>query len=238
MSQTTLQGPASHRKGPNESDETPENGWSFKKVVDAINTMFTEMYASIAALPTATAGAFTADPKTTVGVGAAAGTGVTATEYGNGAIHKTVLTLAALSIAMTDHTTAGAQGSQKVYDFPEGPIQLLGASYNLTTARVGTAISTTAALVGALGSVAVGVGDATLTSTEADMIASTTGTLTAGAGTLAKHGSLVATAFDGHTTPVDAILNLAIPDAGSSGDDAVLVSGTITLLWANLGDYT
>jgi hypothetical protein len=30
---------------------------------------------------------------------------------------------------------------------------------------------------------------------------------------------------------------LAVPDAGISATDAVLVSGTITLVWANLGDY-
>jgi hypothetical protein len=174
---------------------------------------------------------------TSSGVGAAAGTGVSAVETGNGAVHKTVLTLAALSIAITDNGVAGGQGSQKVYDFPEGVIQVLGASYNLTTARVSTGIAATAALVGSLGSVAAGAGDATLTSTEADIIASTTGTLTAGAGTLAKHGSLIATAFDGHTTALDAILNLAIPDAGISATDAVLVSGTITMVWANLGDY-
>lgn len=178
------------------------------------------------------------DPTLTAsGVGAAAGTGVTAAETGTGAVHKTVLTLAALSIALTDNGAAGGQGSQKVYDFPEGVIQLLGASYNLTTARVGTALAANAALVGSLGSAAAGAGDATLSSTEADMIASTTGTLTAGAGALAKHGSLVATAFDGHTTPIDAILNLAVPDAGISANDAVLVSGTITIVWANLGDY-
>lgn len=187
---------------------------------------------------TQAAGLRYADPNlTTSGVGAAAGTGVTAVESGTGAVHKTVLTLAALSVAITDNGVAGGQGSQTVYAFPEGVIQLLGASYNLTTARVATGIATTAAVVGSLGSVAAGAGDATLTSTEADMIASTTGTLTAGAGVLAKHGSLVAAAFDGHTTPVSAILNLAVPDAGISATDAILVSGTITLVWANLGDY-
>lgn len=172
------------------------------------------------------------------GVGAAAGTGVTAAETGNSAVHKTTLTLAALSIAVADTGgAAGAQGSQNVYTFPEGVIQFLGASYNLTVTRVGTAIAAGAALVGSLGSVAAGAGDATLTSTEADMIASTAGTLTAGAGTLKKHGSLVAAAFDGHTTPVPVYLNVAVPDADISATDAVLISGTITLVWANLGDY-
>lgn len=235
MAQTTVQGPNADHLGPNTTDETPEKGWSFKKIIDTINTMFSDVYSLVAAV-TITANA-AAPAVVTSGIGAAAGTGVVAAESGDGAVHKTVLTLTNLSVTMTDAGAAGSQGSQKVYDFPEGPIQLLGASYNLTTARVGTAIGATAALVGSLGSVAAGAGDATLTSTEADMIASTTGTLTAGAGTLKKHGSLVATAFDGHTTALDAILNLAVPDADSSGNDAVTVNGTITLTWANLGDY-
>lgn len=174
---------------------------------------------------------------TASGVGAAAGTGVTAVETGTGAVHKTVLTLAALSIAVTDNGSAGGQGSQKIYDFPEGVIQLLGASYNLTVTAVSTGIAAGAALVGSLGSVAAGAGNATLTSTEADMIASTAGTLTASAGVLQKFGSLVAAAFDGHTTALDAILNVAIPDADISATDAVLISGTITLIWSNLGDF-
>lgn len=177
------------------------------------------------------------DAITSSGIGAPNGTGVTAVEYGNGAVHKTVITLAAASITMTDATTAGNQGSLKVYDFPQGAVQILGASYNLTTLAGAGGITDTAALVGSLGSTAAGAGDATLTTTEADMIASTTGTLTAGAGTLQKYGSLVAAAFDGHATALDAYLNLAVPDAGSSANDTVAVTGTITIVWANLGDW-
>ncbi len=178
------------------------------------------------------------DPALTAsGVGAAAGAGVVAVETGDGAVHKTVLTLTNVAITVTDSGgAAGGQGSQKVYDFPEGVIQLLGASYNLTTAAA-AGIGATAALVGSLGSVAASAADAALTSTEADMIASTTGTLSGSAGTLAKHGSLVAAAFDGHTTALDAILNLAVPDAGISASAVVTVNGTITIVWANLGDY-
>ena len=29
---------------------------------------------------------------------------------------------------------------------------------------------------------------------------------------------------------------LAVPDAGSTGNDTLIVSGTITLVWSNLGD--
>lgn len=180
---------------------------------------------------------FTTDPKTTVGVGAASGTGVTVAEYGNGAVHKTIFTLTNLAVTVTDTGGAnGGQGSQLLYTFPEGVTEILGASYNLTTsAAVG--IGATAALVGSLGSAAAGVGDATLSGTEADMIASTTGTLTASAGVLQLHGSIVTTAFDGHTSATTSYLNLAVPDAGISATAVVTVNGTITVVWTSLGDY-
>lgn len=242
MTQTTLIPPDSHTKPPATRDENAEAGWSFKRIVDYINDMFTELYAGSVTTDTAQtvsgAKTFSSDPKTSVGVGAAAGTGVTATEYGNDAVHKTVLTLSALSITMTDATTNGCHGSQKVYDFPEGVIQILGCSYNLTTLAGSGGIADGAALVGGLGTAAISTDNAALTGTEADLIASTTGTLTSGAGSLKKHGSINTTAYDGHTTPVDAYLNLAVPDADSSASDTVAVSGTITLVWQNLGDWT
>jgi hypothetical protein len=168
-------------------------------------------------------------------VGAKAGTGVTVAEYGGKVIHQTVLTLASVSITMTDATTAGNQGSQKVYDFPEGNILVLGTTANLTTLAGAGGIGDTAALVGSIGSVAASAADATLTSTEANLVASMTGTLVGGAGTLTGVNSAV-TFLDGTATAADAILNLAVPDAGSSANDTVAVSGTITITWINLGD--
>jgi hypothetical protein len=49
MAQVTLVPPDSHTKAPTTRDENAESGWSFKRVVDAINTMFTELYAAVAA---------------------------------------------------------------------------------------------------------------------------------------------------------------------------------------------
>jgi len=178
-----------------------------------------------------------ADPQTTVGVGAKNGSAVTVVENGNGTIHKTVLTLTALSVAMTDATTNGCHGTHKLYDFPAGAIQILGASMDLTTLAGAGGIADGAALVGGVGTAAVGTNNATLTSTEQDLLSSTAGTLTSGAGTLKKYSSLIATAYDGTATAIDAILNLAVPDADSSANDTVAVSGTITIIWANLGDY-
>lgn len=47
MARVELKGPDSHAKLPSTIDETVEGGWSFKKVIDALNAMTTEIYASV-----------------------------------------------------------------------------------------------------------------------------------------------------------------------------------------------
>lgn len=180
---------------------------------------------------------FTAEPTTTVGVGAKNGAAVAVAEKGDGVIHKSVFTLTALSITMTDADTAGCHGGHKVYDFPAGLIRILGATMDLTTTAGAGGIGDTAALIGSLGSVAVATDNAALTSTEADVIPSTAGTLTAGAGTLKGKATISQDiTLDGTSTAADLYLNLAVPAADSTANDTVAVSGTITILWASLGD--
>lgn len=163
--------------------------------------------------------------------------GVSVTEYGGGMVHKTVFTLSSLSVTMTDHTTAGCHGSQQIYDWPEGLLTILGATTNLTTAKGSGGLATGAALVGSLGTVTTQTDNATLTTTEADIIPSTSGTFTSSAGTLkGKSTTSQLVQFDGTATAKDLYLNLAVPDADSSADDTVTVSGTITVLWLNAGD--
>lgn len=170
------------------------------------------------------------------GTAGTAGLNIVVGETGAGG-HKTTLTFTNYILAMTDQGANGSQGSAVIYTFPEGVIQLLGSSFNLAITRVGSNISATAAAVGAIGSAAAGTGNATLTGTEADMIASTVGTLTGGVGALKNYGSLVAAAFDGHTSALTANLNIAVPDADSAGNDSFSITGTVTLCWADLGDF-
>jgi hypothetical protein len=182
---------------------------------------------------------FSADPRTSVGVGAVAGSGVALVENGNGAVHKTVFTLTAVSVTVTDTGGAnGAQGNIKIYDFPEGIIVRGGCVANATTLAGAGGIADGAAVVLALGSVAAGVGDATLTTTEADFVPSFAGTLTAGAGAFTEDGPPSVTNLDGHTTAVDLILNVAVPDADVSASDTLAVTGTVTCVWSNVGDWT
>ena len=150
---------------------------------------------------------------------------------------RTTLQLSNAVVTMTDATTAGCHGSVKLYDFPACNLLFLGATCDLTVTAGTGGIADTAAVVAAIGTTAVSTADATLTTTEADLIPSTAATLTAGAGA-AKGKTLTAgvVVFDGTTTAKDAYLNFAVPDAGSTGNDTLIVSGTITLVWSNLGD--
>lgn len=150
---------------------------------------------------------------------------------------KTVITLSGLSVTMTDATTAGSHGSVKLYDFPACNLFFLGGTCDLTLTAGAGGITDTAAVVAAIGTATVGTDNATLTSTEADLIPSTASPLTGGAGvTKGKTVTAGAVVFDGTDTAKDAWLNLAVPDAGSTADDTLTVSGTITLVWSNLGD--
>lgn len=178
---------------------------------------------------------------TTANVGsvptASATAGVTVSELGNGLLHQTVFTVNVAALAMTDATTAGCHGSIQLYDFPAGLITFLGASTDLAiTAGVG-GIGDTAAVVGSVGTATAGVDNATLTGAEADVIPSTAATLTGGVGACdGQQTTALVAVFDGTATPVDLYLNFAVPDAGSSANDTLAVTGTVRVTWLWSGD--
>lgn len=175
------------------------------------------------------------------GAGAAAGTASTnaavAMSTEAAATRSTTLTLTNLSVAMTDAGAAGSHGTHKLFTFPAGNIVFLGATCDLRLTAGAGGIADGAAVVAGVGTATVGTDNTTLTLTEQDLVPSTAATLTAGAGT-AKGKSLTAgiAVFDGTSTAEDAWLNLAVPDADSTANDTLTVSGTVTLVWANLGD--
>jgi hypothetical protein len=166
--------------------------------------------------------------------GTVSGTGVTAVQ-GAGVVQTITLNLAATPVAMVDATTAGSQGNLKIFSFPAGNLTILGATTELDIARVGTALTATAAVVGAIGTVAASAADATLTSTEANIVPSTVATLAAGIGQFDGQSTGVV-ALDGTATPVDVYLNFAVPDAGSTGNDSLTVTGRVVISYTISGD--
>ena len=160
-----------------------------------------------------------------VGLGAVAGSQTVVEK--EGLLRQTTITVPSQAVAITDHTTNGAQGSLELYDLPAKRCMVLAAQMDGTISRVGTNLTTTAAVVASVGTAVAGAGDATLTSTEANIIPSSAATLAAGAGTLAALSSAVALLAASQKL----YLNFAVPDAGSGGDDSLTVAATITVFW-------
>jgi hypothetical protein len=163
--------------------------------------------------------------------------GITAAEYGGGVVHRTVLTLAATPVVV-GNTTGASFGGLKLYDFPEGRILVLGVTADLDFDWSGEDVAVDGSGDFSLGTTITS--DATLSTTDVDLLPSTALTDPFVAGVGEGKGALAASAqFDGTTTAKDANINIIIDDADveDGASDTVDVSGTITLHWINLGDY-
>jgi len=178
--------------------------------------------------------------KSVYGVGAKNGASVTAVEYGAGTIHTTVLTLTDTAVALTDEAGQIAYGGLKVYDLPEGAILLYGAVADLAVTKSSAGVNADWDGDISLGTVTAG-NDADLTSTEANIVAKTA-TPQAAAG-VTTGDMVTATAqigiVDGTGTAADVFVNILVDDADhdvTSTPCNIILNGTITLTWINLGD--
>jgi len=152
-----------------------------------------------------------------------------------GLIQEMTLKLTDLAITMTDATTSGTHGTADLYTFAEGGVLILAAQADCTFAESG-GITDTAAVLFALGSAAVGTDNAALTSTEANIIPSTSCTMTAAAGSF-EGMSTAAAWLAGHATAAKVRLNVVAADADSASNSAITVNGTVKVWFIHLGDY-
>ena len=163
------------------------------------------------------------------------------TETGDGAVHKTVITLAASVVTMADNAGVTGYGGLKVYDFPEGVIVIHGASMDLATTKSSTGINADWDGDVGLGSV-TSANTTPLATTEQNFIPTTaTPQAVAGVGTADAISTSTesGTSIDGTTTAVDLYLNFKVDDADHdiTATAANLgVTGTITVIWSNAGD--
>ncbi len=183
-----------------------------------------------------------ATPVARVATSATAAVGVEA----NGAVaaeasgmNRTVLTLSSVAFALTDVGATVAYSGKKIYDMPDGQIVIFGASANLTLGKSSAGVNVDWDGDFSLGTVTAS-NNATLTSTEANIIVSTaTPQAVAGATTAKAVGITTPLYLDGSGTAVDIYLNFLVDDADQDVTGTpcnLIVSGTVTLLWANLGD--
>lgn len=164
--------------------------------------------------------------------------GLKAVTTGQGGSFRTVFTLSAMQISVTD---ALAYASQKLFDFKPGKVRMKGGTASLAfavlTARAST-INASAAMDWSLGSAAAS--NVTLATTMVDFIAKQDKTLDGSdaAYTTAQAADIASAAtFDGTSSAVDLYLNVAFPTTTDiDGDGTLAVTGTITLLWELWGD--
>jgi hypothetical protein len=151
----------------------------------------------------------------------------TAVESGSDIVHKTVLTFTLtttndLDLPDSDPSYVGV----KVYDFPAGDIHILSAVLNGVTTVGGGALGTPVMSFGTAAEAA----DATLDGVQANVIPSV-------AIATDTHQVLSeAITLDGTGTAIDLFINAAAATVGS-GAATVAVTGTLTIVWTNGGDY-
>lgn len=167
--------------------------------------------------------------------------GVIAAERGNEWFHSTVLTCTAKSITMTDDAGVAQYGGSLVYTFPQGMIMVMGAVIDGSFTGYASLIDTFDGDI-AIGTVTATTG-ATLTGTEANIMPSVA--LTQAVDEVAICDAVsVATALtesgarwiDGTSTAVPMFLNFVVDDDAAHGAGTATFTGTISFLWAYLGD--
>lgn len=170
--------------------------------------------------------------------GSAAGEGVSAQTIGNGVVNKTVLTLENTAIPLVDEAGVVAYGGLKVFDLPEGLVQILGAVADLAVTKSSAGVNNDFDGDFAVGTVTASNNN-TLSATEANIIASTATPQAAAGATTAKGVSTAVLTLDGTATAVDVYLNALVDDADhdvTTTPASLIVNGTITLSWIHLGD--
>lgn len=144
----------------------------------------------------------------------------------------------ARTLAIVDPGAAVAFASLVVGDFPEGNILYEAAVGNLKFTRGDTGIITTFAGNVSLGTTATA--DATLTGTDADMIATTA--LVTGVAGVSAANRIVSTAaltnviFDNTDGSLEVNLNVTIADASITATSSLIIEGFLKVLYTVMLD--
>lgn len=173
-----------------------------------------------------------------VGAPNTAVTGITVEEKGNAFDHQTIINLTAVPITVAN-TTGVSFGGVKLYDFPEGLINvkgvlLKGLSVGLTNA--GNATPITGAMGGDVSLGTTIAGDGTLTAADVNLLPSTS--IDPISGGVVNAILAAPTCLNGATTPIDVFFNMLIDDAdvGDAASDVLELTCVIIINWNFGGD--
>lgn len=177
-----------------------------------------------------------------VSSGAAVAVGGGADDATSLGVHRLVVAFTNFPIPMADEVGVVAFGGVKVADLPAGALFILGATANLAVTKSSAGVIDTWDGDFAVGTAAA-ANDATLTGTEADLIPSTATPQAVAGATTAKGqstGTEAGTILDGTGTAKDLFVNFVVDDADHDVTGTpcnLILNGSITLTYANLGDY-
>ena len=190
--------------------------------------------------PTGSIHVIDGDPLDKAGSAPAPATGSIVTKHAQfGPFCQTTLTLNNVPQTVVNGTEY--QGT-KIYDFPEGRINVLGVTATLQQKTTSVLASTlNASSTGAISLGTVTASATTLSTTMVDLLPSTAFTSSATinvAGTAVKASLAASAQFDGTTTAKDVFLNTAYATTTDvDGDATQTISGTVVITWVQLGDY-
>lgn len=175
----------------------------------------------------------------TVDIGSVPVATVTAKHVQLGPFVVTTLTLDNVAQAVVNGTEF--QGT-KIYDFPEGRINVLGVTATFRQKTTSVLASTlNASSTGAIALGTVVASNVALTGTMVNFLPSTAFTSSATinvAGTAVSAPLAASAQFDGTTTAIDLYLNTAYATTTDVDADATqTISGTISIVWILIGDY-
>lgn len=130
----------------------------------------------------------------------------------------------------------------KIFDFPAGRILVQGVTATLQQKTTSTLASTlNASSTGAISLGTVTASSTTLATTMVDLLPSTAFTSSATinvAGTAVSAALAASAQFDGTSTAKDVYLNTAYATtADVDGNATQTISGTVVIVWVQLGDY-
>jgi len=175
------------------------------------------------------------------GVGSVSTAGITVKEYGSESLHKTVLTLNNVALPVVSVADGRGVGGVKIYDFPSGYINNFGCISSLSIGVGDEDDFTDATPEGdiGVGTVLPANADALGTDATDDNFGTATAFTMDAYAASANIPPEALAVFDGTSSAISIFLNAAV-DAADIDDDVtanLIVSGTITINWSNLGDF-
>jgi hypothetical protein len=166
-------------------------------------------------------------------------TGLTGVSKGAGHYRTIELTFDDVAVALADEAGVVAYGGLKIVDMPEGAYAILGAVAALALTKSSAGVNADWDGDFSIGTVTAS-NNASLASTEQNIIPTTATPQAVSGATTAKGVSTAALYLDGTTTPSDIYLNFLVDDTDHNVTGTacnLIVNGTVTIHYLYLGNH-